>query len=87
MMAGFSPISFAGLGVTGVSMASGFPEPKPLFPGIIRVPHLSPLTYAISLSLAHIQTQESAICELCVIKPDCITLSKHKQIFTYATFD
>ena len=56
-VAGFSPISFAGLGVSGVSMASGFPEPKPLFLGI-RLPHLSPLTYAISLSLAHIQTVE-----------------------------
>lgn len=56
-VAGFSPISFAALGVSGVFMASNFPEPKPLFLGI-RLPHLSPLTYAISLSLAHIQTTE-----------------------------
>lgn len=54
-MAGFSPISFTGL---GVSMASGFPEPKPLFLGNIQMPHLSQLTYAVSLSLSHIHTQE-----------------------------
>lgn len=73
-LAGFSPISCAGLGVSGVSMASGFPEPKPLFLG--KLPHLSPLTCAISLSLAHIQIQECEGMSHCKYVCICVTSDK-----------